>query len=119
MPCTRNTRNNSNHCQRSPPGNNHEPTGFPLSHFIELQQTVNYDHLPHPLISSKPDRTLSDRIGWVILHPSLHGFVRAQISHIPMVELHITFYRALAHIAQDHTGVKKYIERAAAPNRKK
>ena len=116
MPRTRNTRNNNNHRQRSAPVNVPEPTGFPLPRFIGLRQAVNYDHPPHPLVSSEPDGTLSDRIGWVILHPSLHDFVRTRTAHIPRAELYIEFYRTLARIAQGHAEVKKYIERSAAPS---
>lgn len=119
MPRTRNTHNNSNYRQRSTPVGAPEPTGFPLPRFIGLQQAVNYDHLPHPLVSSEPDGTLSDRIGWVILHPSLYDFVGTRTAHIPRADLYIEFYRTLARIAQDHAEVKKYIEWAAAPNCKK
>ena len=116
MPRTRNTHNNNNHRQRFAPVSAPESTGFPLPRFIGLRQAVNYDHLPCPLVSSEPDGTLSDQIGWVILYPSLHDFVRTRTAHIPRAELCIKFYRTLARITQGHAEVKKYIERAAAPS---
>ena len=115
MPRTRNTRNNSNHRQRLPPGDRHEPTGFPLPRFIGLRQTVNYDHLPRPLISSEPDGTLSDRIGWVLLHPDLQDCVRTRTQHIPNAAEHVRLYRDFARIASYQTRVVRYIQENEGP----
>ena len=68
-------------------------TRHPVPQFIKERRVVNYDHLPRPDVFIYPNGTLSDRIGWVLLHPDLHNHVRLRTSEIPNAEVYIELYR--------------------------
>ena len=81
----------------------------PTPQFIKERRVVNYDHLPRPNVSIHPDGTLSDRIGWVLLHPDLHNHVRLRTSEIPYAEVYIELYRSFGKMAIMHNKVMNYI----------
>ena len=67
--------------------------------FILDRKPVYYDHLPRRIVSNEEDGTLSDRIGWVILHPDLIGHVQQRLYKIPNAVDLVDTYRSLARAA--------------------
>ena len=91
----------------------------PVPQFIKERRVVNYDHLPRTAASIYPDGTLSDRIGWVLLHPDLQNHVRLHTTEIPYAEVYIEIYRSYGKMAIMHHKVMNYILESTAPTNNK
>lgn len=87
--------------------------------FIRDRKTVSYDHLPRRVVSNENDGTLSDRVGWVILHPDLVGHVSARLYKIPDALTLVETYRALSRAAPSYALLASYNERVGAPKSEK
>ncbi|KAJ8501827.1 hypothetical protein ONZ51_g372 [Trametes cubensis] len=87
--------------------------------FICEWRTVFYNHLPRNTVSSNDEGTLTDCIGWVIVHPDLHSQVGAQVAHLSEVKDLIDVYRALARAAPLYSVLIKHNQRMSAPKSKK
>ena len=83
--------------------------------FITSRPTIYYNHLPRHTVSSDQDGTLSDRIGWVLLHKDLIGHVEARLRNIPNAITNVQAYRALARAAPSYGILKGYLPRTSAP----
>ena len=83
--------------------------------FILDCKPVYYDHLPRRIVSNEEDGTLSDRIGWVILHPDLVGHVQQRLYRIPNAVDLVDTYRSLARAAPSYSLLANYNEKVGAP----
>ena len=92
-------------------------TRHPTPQFIKERRVVNYDHLPRPFASTYPDGTMSDRIGWTLLHPDLHNHVRLRTAEIPSADVYIELYRSLGKIAILQNKVVNHIWVSAITNK--
>ena len=92
-------------------------TRHPTPQFIKERRIVNYDHLPRPFASTYPDGTMSDRIGWTLLHPDLHNHVRLRTAEIPSADVYIELYRSLGKIAILQNKVVNHIWVSAITNK--
>ncbi|KAJ8461980.1 hypothetical protein ONZ51_g11194 [Trametes cubensis] len=80
---------------------------------------VFYNHLPRHTVSANDEGTLTDCIGWVIVHPNLYSHVEALISHLPEVKVLIDVYRALARATPSYGVLVNYNKRTSAPKLEK
>ena len=87
--------------------------------FITDRKPVYYDHLPRRIVSNEDDGTLSDRIGWVIIHPDLVGHVGQRLHKIPGAMELVSAYRALARAAPSYSVLVHYNEKVGAPKSEK
>ncbi|KAI0681705.1 hypothetical protein C8T65DRAFT_751373 [Cerioporus squamosus] len=74
---------------------------------------------PRHVVSNENDGTLSDRVGWVILHPDLVGHVSARLYKIPDALTLVETYRALSRAAPSYALLASYNERVGAPKSEK
>lgn len=91
------------------------PEALYVPRFITNRHQVTYDHLPRPAMSPYANGTMSDRIGWVLLHPDLQDCVRTRTQHIPDAAEHVRLYRDFARIASYQTRVVRYIQETEGP----
>ncbi|KAJ8488098.1 hypothetical protein ONZ51_g3764 [Trametes cubensis] len=80
---------------------------------------VFYNHLPRHTVSANDTGTLTDCIGWVIVHPNLYSHVEARISHLPEVKDLIDIYRSFARAAPSYGVLVNYNKRTLAPRSEK
>ncbi|KAM5530469.1 hypothetical protein V8D89_015853, partial [Ganoderma adspersum] len=78
--------------------------------FISEQRVINYDHLSQCNASINPNGTMSDRIGWVLLHPNLCNHICIRTKDIPYTKTYIELYRSFARMAIYHNKVVNYIQ---------
>ena len=91
------------------------PEALYVPRFITNRHQVTYDHLPRPAMSPYANGIMSDRIGWVLLHPDLQDCVRTRTQHIPNAAEHVRLYRDFARIASYQTRVVRYIQENEGP----
>ncbi|KAM5540625.1 hypothetical protein V8D89_005656 [Ganoderma adspersum] len=53
---------------------------------------------------------MSDRIGWVLLHPDLRNYIHIRTQNIPYAETYIELYRSFVKMAIYHNKVVNYIQ---------
>ncbi|KAJ8457446.1 hypothetical protein ONZ51_g11527 [Trametes cubensis] len=87
--------------------------------FICERRTAFYNHLPQHTISSNNEGTLTDCIGWVIVHPDLHSHVEAQIAHLPKIKDLIEVYHALTRATPSYSVLVNHNQRTSAPKLEK
>ena len=75
-------------------------------------QTVTYDHLPRYPVRIWPQGTLSDRIGWTIIHPDLRAKVDQRFENCPSQQRMIRIYRHLANSAAAYPLARSTLVRA-------
>ncbi|PIL33230.1 hypothetical protein GSI_04680 [Ganoderma sinense ZZ0214-1] len=119
MPRSPNTRVNTSKTPTTQLNHKHKRRGgakkFAVPGFIRNRLRVTYSHLPRPLVPFYADGTLSDRIGWVLLHPDLYDAVHLRTQHIDRADTHIELYRTFARLATYHGQLEEYVRRSAAP----
>lgn len=83
--------------------------------FINRRPTIHYDHLPRHSVSITREGSLSDRIGWVLLHEDLTAHVEARLRDIPNALTTVAAYRALARAVPSYSMLKLFVNKAGAP----
>ncbi|KAI0702116.1 hypothetical protein C8Q76DRAFT_802408 [Earliella scabrosa] len=96
VPLAETSSQTSPHTSTNP---NVRPALYPPAPEFLRKVRVTYDHLPRPQSSIGADGSISDRVGWVVVHPDLQGLVDRRTQTVQGAQLWLDLYRHAAKIA--------------------